>query len=114
MTENQENLVKQIADKLNCARHIDIETRIITEDDITRLNNDEILRVQHEKGFNIMVRKEYKVDMLRDNPTLLYGINYIVADEIMGKHDVVFNAKDMADYINNLLGFYDDVDDEEL
>lgn len=104
--KTQEQYIKEIADKLNKTKFVDIESRPITFEDIKQLGNDKILRIPHIKGFNIQVRKEYIVDYILNIPTLLYSEDeYMVTDELMGVHPVTFNAEDTVEFVNGLLGY---------
>ena len=98
--------IKNIAEKLNDIEYITINDRLLKESDIKKISNKQIIQIEHKKGFLIQIRKQYIIDMFLNIPTLLYSTDqYIVCDELLGKHGVEYNAKDMAEYVNGLLGY---------
>jgi hypothetical protein len=112
----QEKYVKEIAEKINDSTVIEIQDREITEDDIKNLGDYEYILTTHKKGFNISARKKYTIELFLGIPTLMFSVldEYIVADELFGQHGLVWTAEECAEYINGLLGYYDNIPDEEL
>jgi hypothetical protein len=101
-----DDYMKDIAKKLEDVQYVYIDCRPIRESDLLKLSNNQILRINHPKGFLIEVRKSYIIDSFLNIPTLMYSYNqYIICDEWLGRHGVEYNAKDMAEYVNGLLGY---------
>jgi hypothetical protein len=104
----KEEQIKKIAEQLKKAEYLCLDRVPLQAKDIEGLTNNQVLSVEHKKGFKIDIRKEFRVELMLGIPTLMYATDkFIVADEIMGQHGVNYNAEDMAEYINGLLSVYD-------
>lgn len=97
--------MKRIYIKLGIITYKDIKFRKVLENDLSILKENEILRICHPKGFHIEVQREYIIKSILNNPILVYTDKYIISDPIIGQHEVIYNSKNMAEYINGLLGF---------
>jgi predicted RNA-binding protein with EMAP domain len=109
-----EKYAKQIADQINNVKYIYIDNRQLEERDINKLTKKQVVKIRHKKGFDVSIRKHYIIEAFLNIPTLLYSNDkYMIADDLMGVHPVDFNVEDTVVYVNGLLGYGDDDEEEE-
>jgi len=100
---NIEQCAKQLAEQLNDIKFTDIDTRPLRKSDIVKLTNKQIVRIRHNKGFVISIRKKYVIELFCNIPTLIYSVDkYMVADDLLGVHPVEFNKDDMVEYVKHI------------
>lgn len=98
--------LEQIKIALQDIQIIKIDNRKITASDIASLTNKQVIEIFHRKGFLIRIHKAYIIDQILGIPTIMYSVDqYQVEDELLGVHSLQFNYKEMADYVNGLLGY---------
>jgi thiol-disulfide isomerase/thioredoxin len=97
--------IENIAKELNNANIIEVDVSKLTANKIHKIKNNEIIRIKHPKGFNVEIRKEYKIDYFLGIPTLLYSVDkYSVCDELLGQHPISMDYKDVFEYVCGLIG----------
>lgn len=99
--KNAEEMVKDIADKINNAKEIKIDNP--TLEDIKALNEFDYI-VTPGKYFDVRVRKKFRVESFLGFPTVMWEYangedGYEVADECMGAIPEAFTAEEALDYL---------------
>lgn len=105
VNKEHENYIKEIADKINNSKEIEINNRKVTKSDVEKLGDYEFISVMHPKGFKINIRRWYILETFYGIPVLMFKDKYFVYDEIFGKHDIEWTASECAEYVNGLLGY---------
>ena len=103
MKTDLEKHMKRLTDDIE---YIVIPDGPLKRKDIAKLSNSQIACVKHSKGFFIHIRKSFMVEAVLNIPVVFYSYDkFIVSDQLMGRHGVEYNAGDMAEYVNGLLGY---------
>lgn len=104
MTEN-EKLSTKVQKALNPTQLIKTK---VTETDLKKLKNEEEIVLQHHKikGVELKIRKDWRFEALFGSPVAFYGDSYIVTDntdKAFPNHGVLYNQKEMVNYLKELL-----------
>ena len=79
--KNQEDYIKEIAEKINNGKCYKIENP--TKEDILNLKDFDYI-LTNGVYFPVMIRKRYKVDTILNIPTVFWFDGYEIGDNVMG------------------------------
>lgn len=105
--KTQEDYIKEIADKINSAKCIEIENP--TKEDILNLKEFDCI-ITEAKYFPVIIRNKYTVDTILNIPTIFWDGGYEIGDSVMGMIPETFNVDEILEIIK---GYKGEISDED-
>lgn len=100
--KNQEDYIKEIAEKINNGKCYKIENP--TKEDILKLKDFDYI-ITNGVYFPVMIRKRYKVDTILNIPTVFWFDGYEIGDNVMGMIPETYTVDGV---LEELKGFKDE------